>query len=88
VGNLGDMELLVHLSEIVGHKDIAFNEALCVNVRLTHDARVVVGKVSRFYARIDFGIHCITTLLPIDFSKKTKIFLGIFNEDLDEPMAT
>lgn len=45
-------------------------------------ARNVIGRVSRFYSRINFGIRCLITIMSIDLSKKPVICLCLHQLDL------
>jgi hypothetical protein len=76
VVNLGDLELLAKLPLAIRNVDISLKRYLCV-----------IGNVSRFYAIIQVGIHCLTVLFSVHFSKKTEVILDFYNFKLDYTMT-
>lgn len=77
---LGDLKLITKLPEILGHDDIPLQQGLDVNAILNREARFVIGKVSRFYSLIYFGIRCLRSLMSIELSKKPVVCLSLGND--------
>jgi hypothetical protein len=49
--------------------------------------RILIGRISHIFSRIEFGLRCITTVMVIDLSKKPILGLDLLEHTLQDPLT-